>query len=252
MRNEDLLAGPIVRRVATDRVSVWVALAENVTGVRLSIHAHRTTETQPLAEVTVAPVSIGKGLYLALPTVTFTAGAHLEPGTVYEYDLAFVDGGGNAQNLDQLGLLSNARIGGHAHLALGYDEHVLPTFVTPARDAAGLTLAHGSCRRPYAQGLDALVALDQVIEHGRESATRPQYLFLTGDQIYADDLSNEMLAWANDAGVKLVGVDSSDAPIEQLRVSYRSTPGRARCDSMRIACTSRPGAARACAAVLLA
>jgi hypothetical protein len=216
LRGEDILAGPIVRRVATDQVSVWIAFRVSVSAVRLVIYDHHSDEGIAHGEVTVAPVQIGKGLYVALPTVVFQAGTHLDPGTIYGYDLYF-DGDAH-QNLGGLGLLSDTTIGGHRHLALGYDEGKLPTFVTPAGDAASLTLAHGSCRRPCAQGLDALVALDQAIEGSRETPERPQFLFLTGDQIYADDLSDEMLAWANDAAVELVGRNAAGLPIEQLRV----------------------------------
>jgi hypothetical protein len=213
---EDVLAGPIVRRVGLDRVSVWIALRVPVENVRLSIREHHSPTAR--GEVSEPPVRIGKGLYVALPTVRFAAGAHLEPGTIYEYDIDLITEGNSHQNLGMLGLLSNTSFGGHRHLALGYDEGLLPTFVTPARDAARLTMAHGSCRRPYAQGLDAMVALDQVIERGREAPDRPQFLFLTGDQIYADDLSNELLSWANDKAVELVGANAAGAPIEQLRV----------------------------------
>jgi hypothetical protein len=212
---KDVLAGPIVRRVGLDRVSIWIALRVAVPGVRLTIREHHGGDVR--GDVTVVPSRIGAALWVALPTVRLAAGARLEPGTIYEYDIEFVDGAAHT-NLGALGLLSNTTIDGHRHLALGYDEGLLPTFVTPARTAAGLAIAHGSCRRPYAQGLDAMVALDQVIEGGREAATRPQYLFLTGDQIYADDLSNELLAWANDTGVALVGTNSGNQPIEQLRV----------------------------------
>jgi hypothetical protein len=38
----DLLAGPIVRRVATDRVSIWVALGAPVAKVTLTVYAHTT------------------------------------------------------------------------------------------------------------------------------------------------------------------------------------------------------------------
>ena len=93
--------------------------------------------------------------------------------------------------------------------------------MTPPADASALVIAHGSCRRPYAEGQDGLVALDQIIDRGREgppAGPRPHYMFMTGDQIYADDLSNEMLAWASDASLDLIGKTSAGNAVEQLRV----------------------------------
>lgn len=209
----------MVRRVGTDVVSVWVALRAPVVGVRLSIYRHHSDATDALASEVSDPVRIGANLYFVLATVRSPAGARLEAGTIYAYDLDFITDGGSHQNLGALGLLSNTTIDGHRHLALGYDEGVLPTFVTPARDAIDLAFAHGSCRRAYAQGLDALVALDSVIEGDREGAARPQYLFLTGDQIYVDDVSNELLQWSNENALELIGKNTAGRSIEQLRVS---------------------------------
>ena len=216
---EQVLAGPMVRRVGTDRVSVWVA-TNAATTVTLSVYAHAVGvaggETTPLAQAAMPAKQIGAGLFVALPTATFAEGSRLLPGTIYDYDLSF-----DGVNLGALGLLANTTIRGHRHLALGYAPGLLPTFVTPPADASALVIAHGSCRRPYAEGQDGLVALDQIIDRGREgppSGVRPHYMFMTGDQIYADDLSNEMLAWASDASLDLIGKTSTGIAVEQLRV----------------------------------
>ena len=213
----DVLAGPIVRRVATDRVSIFVALRARVEKVRLVIYPHHSGDSAPVFDDQFDPVRIGEHLWLALPTAR---GLTLLPNTLYAYDLDFVDGASH-QHLGDLGLLKDGTVGGHPHLALGYDEGALPTFRTPPDKADDLAFAHGSCRRPYAQGLDALVALDQMIQGAREAPSRPHYLFMTGDQIYADDLSNEMLVWAGQLGNDLIG-----AGREQLRVDLSAKVGR--------------------------
>ena len=209
----------MVRRVGTDRVSVWVATSVGA-NVTLSIYAHAAGvaggATTPLGQAAMQTKQIGASLFVALPTVTFAAGSRLLPGTIYDYDLSF-----DGVNLGALGLLTDTTIKGHRHLALGYAPNFLPTFVTPPADATALVIAHGSCRRPYADGQDGLVALDQIIDRGREgppAGPRPHYLFMTGDQIYADDLSDEMLAWANDASLDLVGKTPAGNAIEHLRV----------------------------------
>ncbi len=212
-----------MRRVDTHRVSVWVALAKPA-NVTLSIYAHSqvaSAERTPLAKTTVDATRFGATLFCALPTIELAAGAHLEPGLIYDYDLAFgTRGSSESKDLGALGLLEEGTIDGHRHLPLGYAPGLLPSFVGAPRKAADLVIAHGSCRRPYAQGLDAMVALDQIIGRGREgppAGPRPHYLFFTGDQIYSDDLSVEMLGWVNQVGVEIIG-KNGDHAIERLRV----------------------------------
>lgn len=218
---EQVLAGPIVRSVATDRVSIFVALRAPVEKVRLLIYLDHGADAAPVFDAAFDPVRIGERLWVALPTAR---GLTLVPNTIYAYDLEFIDGGSHPRFKD-LGLLADGMIGGHRHLALGYDQGRLPAFKTPPDRAADLAFAHGSCRRPYAQGLDALVALDQMIAGAREAPTRPHYLFLTGDQIYADDLSEEMLGWANRLGNDLIGMNGA-VPREQLRVDLTDKVAR--------------------------
>ena len=165
-------------------------------------------------------VRVGERLCFALSIVRFPEGTRLEPGRVYAYDLLF-----DGSSLGQLGLLRDGHIAGHRHLALGYVDGLLPTFVVPPRTAAELVLAHGSCRRPYAAGKDGLVALDQIIERGRvpsEQHRRPHMMFHTGDQVYADDTTPELLGWLSDAGVELIGRNASGHPIERVRVDLPS------------------------------
>jgi hypothetical protein len=49
----DLLAGPIVRRVSTERVSVWVALGAEVSSVRLTIYSRHSTDPGSRGEASV-------------------------------------------------------------------------------------------------------------------------------------------------------------------------------------------------------
>jgi hypothetical protein len=95
---------------------------------------------------------------------------------------------------------------------LGYDER-LPTFALPP-NLHDLVVVHGSRRKPHGNtpdaGADALAVVDQVIANRFTSALqRPHHLILTGDQIYADDVSvallstlrataTDLLAWASD------------------------------------------------------
>jgi hypothetical protein len=134
----------------------------------------------------------------------------ITPGTVYSYDLTI-----GGENLRTLGLLRDEsgtnRLPGVAtdaplHLALGYELDRLPSFATPAPVLTDLCIAHASCRRTNADGPDAMAFLDDLIMDERsDPARRPQQLFLTGDQIYADDLAGCLLPQINAIGREVLG-----------------------------------------------
>ena len=88
-------------------------------------------------------------------------------------------------------------------LALGYATDQLPTFVAPPPTLPSLRLAHASCRTPHHTGPDALAWLDdQLKPNAPVPADRPQQLFLTGDQIYADDVAGALLPMLNGLGTR--------------------------------------------------
>jgi hypothetical protein len=120
------------------------------------------------------------------------------------------------------GLLSDQPVGGRPHLPLGYDVGELPGFALPPPSITDLRLLHGSCRRPgkvYESGqgkktFDGMAWVDDLIlewRRGRPGATaldpnvRPHQLFLTGDQIYADDVALAWLPMLNRLGGGLIG-----------------------------------------------
>ncbi len=215
VRAEHILAGPIVRRVSRDRVSVWVAHDTDDANARpvvaLKIFRHPQGDQDPIVVAHFDSIRIGDRLWVALPTADLGA-SPLEAGKTYAYDVEF-DGKG----LDELHLLEDGKINGHVHLALGYAPGLLPTFRVPADNVDELVIAHGSCRKTGGGGPDTLAALDQIIEQHRENGPRPHYLFFSGDQVYVDDPTPELLEWMNDLGTKLIGVKDK-VPIEHLRV----------------------------------
>ncbi len=55
-------------------------------------------------------------------------------------------------------------------------------------------ILHGSCRKPHHIGGDALAQVDNVFAAANASGKdKPDILFMTGDQIYADDVAGPML-----------------------------------------------------------
>lgn len=208
-----VLAGPVLRRTEPDGVTVWVALKRPRT-VQLSVvddagdqQLSGTAETVPLGE------------FLHVAAVTATGDDELNRGTVYRYALTFDPGG---ETLASPGVLTN----GGATDPITYAGFDLPTFALPPADLDDLRLVHTSCRKPHAEGRDAFPAVDKMLAESASDANgRPHQLFLTGDQIYADDVADALLAVLTDAGNTLLGYEETlpfgpkDAPNDPSPVS---------------------------------
>lgn len=226
-----VLAGPVVRRVDERFASFWIALCRPATvtahvwpGIQRSQDVGRVVSSDPVAATGSAPtVGFGENLFVAV--VTARAPASFRPGAVFSYDLSFVpdDGPSTASHLKSEGLLDDeaaaARLTGVGsaaplHLALGYRPGQLPSFVTPADDLLDLRLAHASCRNPMGNGPDAMGFLDGEVEaHLEDAANRFQQLFLTGDQIYADDVPRSLFPQIAALGAELVGGAGERLPV---------------------------------------
>ena len=217
-----VLAGPIVRRVTARSVSVWVALSES-SEVTLSIWdkivsggtgAGVLVPADPaLKTAKRQTIRIGAKLHIAVVTITLAdaPAAPLSPGSLYSYNLAF-NGPSGASDLKSLKLLEDSygdQTNPAPHLALGYMPGVLPTFVTPPLTIEKLNLVHASCRKAHGPGNDSLATLDSIIRNAvneNDPDLRPHQLFLTGDQIYADEVPTVLMPAINTLGLDLLGV----------------------------------------------
>lgn len=217
-----ILAGPIVRRVTARSVSVWVALAE-ATDVTLSIWDKviaTGTDTNVFVPADAAlythtrhTLRVSEKLHIALVTVDLppAPAAPLFPGKLYSYNLSFNSATGNA-DLKSLGLLLDkfpTSTDPIPNLALGYTPGFLPSFVLPPVTIDKLNLVHGSCRKMHGPGKDTLAVLDTLIQHAineNDPDKRPHQLFLTGDQIYSDEIPILFLPYINDLGNQLLGM----------------------------------------------
>lgn len=205
-----VLCGPILRRVEPTSVSVWIALSAACT-VELGVWTGTTaaplaffgTDSAP-QRASAATRRIGAKLHLALVTLQ---GAALVPGQIYAYNLAFSGVPDGDADLSSLQLLQDDGPGDDPNrLALGYGPGLLPTFALPPLTLDSLHLVHGSCRKAHGHGPDGLAALDKIIERTRDDPlARPHQLFLTGDQVYADDVAMGLLPQLTVAGNELLG-----------------------------------------------
>jgi phosphodiesterase/alkaline phosphatase D-like protein len=191
-----ILAGPILRRTESGSVTVWVALKESRT-VELEIY---NSSRQQLFTGSRRTVQLGTHLHVVAVTAKSPPSAPLQPGQLYFYDLNF----GNGDKLATPGVL--AKDGLIETIAYSGLPLLLPSFALPPGDLNRLRLIHASCRKPHAEGFDALATLDVISNAtAADPYQRPHQLFLTGDQIYADDVADALLHALTDAGNTLLG-----------------------------------------------
>jgi len=208
-----LLAGPIVRRVETRAVSVWVASSEAVS-LRLGlwegykpvgVGSAPFTESPTFESDAANTIRVGAGLHIGLMTLVIEEPDQLFAGHVYSYNVTAMVGS-TRHDLRSWGLLAAGPLNGKAHEPLGYEAFTLPSFVTPPATIEDLRIYQGSCRKPHGPDPDALAFLDDEIKNERPNPSkRPHQLYLTGDQIYADEVPLSLLPHLTAVGETLIG-----------------------------------------------
>lgn len=225
-----ILAGPIVRRVEPRSVTVWLALREP-RWVTLRVYAS-DDQGHLLQQCAGARHSIRLGDHLHVVAVTARPTENdqaLDWGHLYYYNLFFSDTSISSQasqesaeetTLYTPGILCADPLAADDLHRLVYPGHPLPSFALPAREVGQLRIVHGSCRKPHGVGREMLSALDTIIlnavnaESSQQHQQRPQQLYLTGDQIYADDVATALLFALIDAGKWLfAGNEEEELPL---------------------------------------
>lgn len=170
--------------------------------VTLTVQARANPGTAVANSPSTPTVRLGARLHVVVVTAVTPASAPLVPGVVYDYDIAWtatVPDAFTAANLLDAGLRKAA--GG-----VVYADGALPSFALPPADIAKVKLVHGSCRKAHSVGGDALPVVDSLIASAvGDPEARPHQLFLTGDQIYADDVPDTQLDALTGAGDVLLG-----------------------------------------------
>lgn len=202
MTLETVLAGPILRRTDPVRVSIWLA-----TSVPASVSAEILALEVPEGPAESGSMTIGSGsaetvqlgprLFIHLIDVS-PEGEVFPTDELLAYDVAVQEEGDSPRKLRDLGL-----VGGENSLA--YGDLPLPTFFIRSQTPT-LHVLHGSCRLLHGKGEDSLVAADEVIaRYALDPLERPSSLFLTGDQIYADEVAGPLMAHVTKVGAELMG-----------------------------------------------
>jgi len=185
-----LLAGPIIKRLTSTEVSIWLASTsrpDNDSLIILKNGAPKPCKNE------LEILELSKGLYISLFTAQFQEAS--EGVFTYKISLGGID---CLQEFD---------------LELRNNE-ATPSFVINHKM---YRFAHASCRKPHGEGEDAISALK------KELSKKPiDALFLTGDQIYADDVDRTMFDYIEIARKKLQLPVESFANLEEIpKVSRR-------------------------------
>jgi hypothetical protein len=219
-----ILAGPILRRCQPEDVTVFVALQKRQF-VTLRVYKD-DEETQEVLIGTRETVALGANLHVVAVTAKVQPPAlSLDWGGTYHYNLFFSRGPDptvgehlpkSANNLTSKGILlvtdpAQEPLDLTALSRLTYDSFRLPSFTLPPDDLDQLRVIHASCRKPHGEGKDMMGKLDELIEDSITTPTnptpaepRPHQLFLTGDQIYADDVADQLLWMLHGASKELL------------------------------------------------
>jgi hypothetical protein len=209
-----VLAGPILRRVEKKQVSVWIALKEE-RELKLVIY---DDQGQVLIESTPRnTVKLGAHLHVLVLTAKFPPGpTELQVGQIYGYSVV-------SQTSD---------LTPYDDVTYFPERFSRPTFTLPPATLNDLRIIHGSCRKMHAPGEDAFVVLDKMLEDESCDPTtyakaRPHQLFLTGDQIYADDVEGLLLHIIKDACHVLMGWDEVIYDKDNIPITDPSFPNSA-------------------------
>lgn len=218
-----LLAGPIVRRTEPSRVLIWVATSAPVSVEgRVLLPAGGDFLSDPAGWRVVGggrteSVRIGERLFITLVALAPRGVQAFPHGTVLAYDLTFHAAAG-WEFFNATGLTIPERV--------LYAGSRLPTFfLGPPPEQGTSRLVHGSCTKPHGGGTSAMTRFDQDLSQVlTDTELRPSAFLLTGDQIYADDVTWQILRAVETAAPLLIGVRER-FPLEESFPS-RTTPVR--------------------------
>lgn len=205
-----VICGPMLRHVDQREITVWFVSSEPCPDVNLALWDESGAPNHRASNVQTMPV----GTHAFVHVITVTPQLDLRPGELYCYDLTF------AQPQQQTNWHNSKQ------KLLYKQDRELHFRWQPSIS----NLLHGSCRKPHHDEPDALVRVDDLIQAERTAqhdnkvplVHRPDMLFLTGDQVYIDDVAGPMLQAIHQT-IDLLGIFSEsieDADIPDASALY--------------------------------
>jgi len=179
-----IISGPMVRHANRNEVNIWFASDKPITSPSVTLYSKEEADISAdvITSQSVQTLKASNKCYFYLVTCKLELTAN-HSGFSYDiYD-------------DKISLFDDKL----ADISL--NGSTLPSFVIPEQHT---NILQASCRKPHAvvdeieegkddSHRDQIVHLLSVVEKREGSLTRPSQLFLTGDQIYADDVAPEVL-----------------------------------------------------------
>lgn len=174
-----VLAGPILRRVETQRVTLWLATSCPVgldVQFRQPMHSEQSYTSEHNSSFFIC-LKAGENLYLHLMDIELDT--ELVQDKWVNYDVMYQCEGSDWISISEWGA------------DLCYPDLSLPRFRVSSRVQS---LLHGSCRKPHYNSGDGLVRVDQYLQNClQHNQAWPDLLMLSGDQVYVDDVAGPML-----------------------------------------------------------
>ncbi|MFG1934407.1 S8 family serine peptidase [Mycobacterium sp. NPDC048908] len=197
----EVLAGPMVRRAEADAVWFWIACSQEISAFTPDVTVYNPDGSlagrMALAPATPQVARLGEHMWVAIVAARPT-NQKFETGPIYGYNFTI----GLPNRTSRLTLSG-----------IAYKPFDRPTFRLGSRSKN--RIAHGSCRRPGGYGADACVVFDKWVEGEVSKGTtgkRPTALFLTGDQIYADDVAYPLFQAVRRLAADVFGYDEQLPP----------------------------------------
>jgi hypothetical protein len=171
----EVLAGPLLRRLEQQRLVLWL-VASRPLQLRLQLSPNAAEpRAHALDEHSCRVLPIGEHAFIHL--IDLQLDQPLPHDTQIDYDLLIDSAEGTRGIADWA-----------PHLLYGDAQR--PNFVLRGQLD---NLLHGSCRKPHHAAADGLLCVDRLLGEPHAPEARPALLLMTGDQVYADDVSGPLL-----------------------------------------------------------
>ncbi|WAJ37980.1 alkaline phosphatase family protein [Pseudomonas sp. GOM7] len=170
----DVLAGPLLRRLETGRLVLWLVASRELP---LQLCLQPEDEADRILKLDAHCQYLPLGRHAVLHLIDLTLEQALPQDVRIAYDLQIVENGA------QRGLTDWA-----PHLL--HEGRERADFVLRSRIDQ---LLHGSCRKPHHAADDGLLCADRLLAEPHDARQRPALLLMSGDQVYVDDVAGPML-----------------------------------------------------------
>jgi hypothetical protein len=226
-----ILCGPILRRTEPKRICIWLAMSIRPERIEIKVEPLEPAgkDVMPMMwlpadrDIPVKTIynsrQVGKNLFIILLQAIRSGSNLFETETMYGYDLIFtfkqgttlvINGASTALKTDKPVSFGNYFNKDNSY---SYANIPFPVFVVPSQNKANSRILYGSCRKTHGPGADALSAADNTLEkawteyYTTKIAIPSFSLFHLGDQLYADDLNEDIFIHMRRLSYALTGYE---------------------------------------------